>query len=211
VKATPVDLVAGAFWSLSYLLIIKRGFQDKACGMPVLALCSNFGWELLALTFRVRPEILPGAYMWVPPDAIMFVQCLLYGPRDFAQPFIARYFRPIVVATFAYGFALTYFFEVRLGDDHRYYSAYLGNLAMSALFIAMLLRRGSSRGQSMYIAITKLLGTAIVSVECLRLHRDPEPALLGLLAAGIFALDVLYAVLLARQLREEGVSPWARA
>jgi hypothetical protein len=178
--------------------------------MPVLALCSNFGWELLALTFRQRPELMSAAYMWVPPDAIIFVQCLMYGRDDFTSPFVKKYFRPIVVVTFAYLTAVTYLFEARLHDERRYYSAYLGNLAMSALFVAMLLRRGSSRGQSMYIAVLKLLGTLVVTVECLRLHRDPEPALLALLAAGTLALDLLYAGMLHRKLVEERISPWAR-
>jgi hypothetical protein len=205
-----VDLIAGVLWSLAYVLIIKRGFQDKACGMPVLALCSNFGWELLALTLRRRPELMSAAYMWVPPDAIIFAQCLMYGRDEVSAPVLKKYFRPIVLATLAYGFALTFLFEVRLDDERRYYSAYLGNLAMSALFVAMLLRRASSRGQSMYIATFKLLGTAIVTVECLRRHRDPAPGLMMLLGAGILALDVSYAGMLYGRLRAEGVSPWSR-
>ena len=62
----------------------------------------------------------------------------------------------------------------------------------------------------MYIAVCKLLGTLIVSVECLRHHRDPEPAFLAFLAAGTFALDLLYAGMLHRKLVEERISPWAR-
>jgi hypothetical protein len=208
---TPIDLIAGAFWSAAYVLIIKRAYQDKACGMPVLALCSNLAWELLALSFRRVPEITPAAYMCVPPDLIIFGQCLIYGKSEVADPFIKKYFHPIVLAIFAYAFALTLLFEVRLHDDYRYYTAYLGNLVMSALFIAMLLRRGSSRGQSMYIAIGKLVGTAAVTVECLRLGRDPQPQLIILLGAGIFVLDAAYAVMLYGQLVEERVDPWARA
>jgi hypothetical protein len=207
---TTIDLVAGVFWTATYLLIVKRAYQDKAPGMPALALCSNFAWEILALTLRPVPEITPGAVMWVPPDAVMFCQCLLYGKSDFQDPFVKKYFRPIFVTTFVYALAFTYFFEVRLHDDTRYYSAYIGNLVMSALFIAMLLRRGSSRGQSMYIAVCKLLGTFIVSVEALRLHRDPQPALLVLLVAGILVLDSLYAVMLHRKLLDEGITPWRR-
>ena len=204
---TTVDLIAGALWSFAYLLIIKRGYEDKSCGMPVLALCGNFAWELLALTLRVKPEITPGAYMWVPPDAVIFVQCLMYGRDDFANPFIKKHFRPIVLLTFAYAFVFLFLFETRLHDDHRYYSGYCDNLVMSALFIAMLLRRGSSRGQSMYIALSKLLGTVVISVECLRLAPRPEPAFMALLAAGILTLDALYAVMLYGKLREERHRP----
>jgi hypothetical protein len=207
---TTIDILAGVLWMAAYLLIIKRGYQDKACGMPVFVLCVNFGWELLAVTFRRVPEITPAAYMCTPLDAIIFTQCLMYGKRDFENPVVKKYFRPIVLATFGYMTAFVYLFETRLHDDYRYYSGYIDNLAMSALFIAMLLRRGSSRGQSMYIALSKLFGTAIISVECLRRHRDPEPAFIAFLAAGTFALDALYSVMLYGKLREERIAPWTR-
>ncbi|MGH7298116.1 MAG: hypothetical protein ACRELB_24465, partial [Polyangiaceae bacterium] len=176
-----LDILCGVFWAAAYALIIKRGFQDKACGMPVLVLCVNFGWELLSLTFRRLPETTPAAYMCVPLDAVIFVQCLMYGKADFENAFVKKYFHAIVVGTFVYVTAFVYLFETRLHDEYRYYSAFCDNLVMSALFIAMLLRRGSSRGQSMYIAVFKLLGTLVVSIEALRLHRDPEPAFLILL------------------------------
>jgi hypothetical protein len=207
---TPLDIAAGLFWSAAYVLIIKRGYQDKACGMPVFALCTNLAWELLALTLRPVPEITPAAYMCVPPDVIIFCQCLAYGKRDFSDPFVRKYFRPIVLVTFGYAIALTYFFEVRLHDDYRYYTAYIGNLVMSVLFVAMILRRRSSRGQSMYIALFKLLGTLVVTVEALRLGRDAQPSLMLLLGGGILVLDVAYAAMLHRKLVEEGVAPWSR-
>ena len=208
--ATVIDIVGGTMWAVVYALLIKRGFQDKACGMPVLVLCINFGWELLALTLRPVPEITPTAYLCVPLDAVIFVQCMMYGPDDFEAPVIRRFFRPIVLSTLVYMTAVVFLFETRFHDEFRYASAYLDNLTMSALFIAMLLRRGNVRGQSMYIALCKLVGTALISVELLRTHRDPEPAFLALLAAGTFVLDVVYSVLLYGKLREERIPAWAR-
>jgi hypothetical protein len=39
------------------------------------------------------------------------------------------------------------------------YSAFLQNLLMSVMFIDMFVRRGSSEGQSLYIAVNKWVGT----------------------------------------------------
>jgi hypothetical protein len=208
---TVLDLVGGSLWAAVYVLLIKRGFQDRACGMPVLVLCINFGWEILALTLRPVPEITPTAYLCVPLDAVIFVQCFLYGPADFRErPLVRRFFRPMLLVTVAYVTAVVFLFETRIHDDYRYYSAYLDNLTMSGLFIAMLLRRGNVRGQSMYIALGKMLGTGLISLELLRTHRDPQPALLALLAAGSFVLDAVYTGMLYAKLREERIPPWTR-
>jgi hypothetical protein len=40
-------IASGLFWSLTYLLIIRRGFQDRTYGMPMAALCFNLSWEFI--------------------------------------------------------------------------------------------------------------------------------------------------------------------
>ena len=32
-------LSSGIFWTITYLLIIRKGYQDQTYGMPVAALC----------------------------------------------------------------------------------------------------------------------------------------------------------------------------
>ncbi len=41
------QLGMGLFWIITYILIIKRGFQDKKYGMPMVALCANISWEFI--------------------------------------------------------------------------------------------------------------------------------------------------------------------
>ena len=66
------------------------------------------------------------------------------------------------------------------------YTAFIDNLIMSALFLSMLLRRGDRRGQSMWIAWGKLLGTVTAAGLAVPLRpgkrplagdlrRDPDP------------------------------------
>jgi hypothetical protein len=37
----------GIFWTITYLLIIRRGFLDHTYGMPLIALCANLTWEFI--------------------------------------------------------------------------------------------------------------------------------------------------------------------
>jgi hypothetical protein len=49
-------------------------------------------------------------------------------------------------------------------DQHGKYTAFGQNFMMSVLFITMLVSRGNVAGQSVYIALFKLMGTAIPSL-----------------------------------------------
>ncbi len=44
---TPILLGSGLFWTVTYLLIIRRGFRDQTYGMPLVALCANLAWEFI--------------------------------------------------------------------------------------------------------------------------------------------------------------------
>jgi len=39
--ATVLAILSGIFWTITYLLIIRRSIQDKSVGMPMVALCMN--------------------------------------------------------------------------------------------------------------------------------------------------------------------------
>ncbi len=92
---------------------------------------------------------------------------------------------------------------------------------MSILFVTMLLRRDSLRGQSIYIALSKFLGTFFAfllalfwSPRSLHEHWDtllpdryyPLSPLLLTLYAGIFLFDLLYIALVFQKSRADGVS-----
>lgn len=40
-------LGSGAFWTLTYVLMIRRGFVDRTYGMPLVALGANVSWEFI--------------------------------------------------------------------------------------------------------------------------------------------------------------------
>jgi hypothetical protein len=81
-------------------------------------------------------------------------------------------------------------------DDGSVYTAFVDNLIMSALFLGMLLRRGDRRGQSMWIAWGKLLGTLTASVS--QYLYDPGNVLWLVIYIEILILDLVYVILLSK-------------
>jgi len=193
--ATVLMVSAGLCWSATYLLIIRQGMRDRTYGMPIVALCANISWELV---FTLAPSQLLAQRVinvaWLGLDAVIWWQALRFGPREFPRMprrvFYAMFGLAQVVA-FGTVLALTYEFE----DWKGYYAAYGQSLLMSALFLAMLASRGSLRGQSMSIAVTKLFGTVFVSIAFTVYPLEHgDSVLLPFLYVVCAVLDVAYVV-----------------
>ena len=58
---TELMIIGGIFWSLTYILIIRRGFIEKTYGMPLIALCANISWE--AIFSFLHPHSPPQLYI----------------------------------------------------------------------------------------------------------------------------------------------------
>jgi hypothetical protein len=99
-------------------------------------------------------------------------------------------------------FAVQYAFRREFGiGKGASYSAFLQNLLMSVLFIAMLARRGSRKGQSLTIAINKWIGTLAPTILYGALGEGSFPrGSFLILTLGIFCsiFDLIYIWLLAR-------------
>jgi hypothetical protein len=182
--------------------------------MPLVALGANLSWELLFLgvtlakgAHDVRLALL---LPWTLLDLAILYQCFRYGNADFRHPLVVRHFRVILLGILVFCGAVLSSFVSEVRDAIGWYTAFGQNLMMSALFIAMLLRRDSLRGQSIHIAISKLLGTFFAFVLALfwsppTLHEHwdallpdryhPVSPLIVTLYAGIFVLDVTYVAL----------------
>jgi len=72
----------------------------------------------------------------------------------------------------------------------------------------MLLKRRDVKGQSIYIALFKMVGTLLPSI--LFFLRYPNSPLLNFLYVAIFVFDIIYVFLLYAKLRELGIEPWRR-
>jgi len=204
-------VVGGLLWSLTYVLIIRRGFKDKTFGMPLVALCANISWEAI-FSFIYQPS-LPQLYInyaWFSLDVVIVFQFLRFGKSEFPKFSIKKFysiFSMMLLIAFGVIVAITY----ELHDFLGVYTAFGQTLVMSILFITMLLSRNGIRGQSIYIGLFKMLGTGVISLAFyLYQPISHESILLPSLYVSIFAVDVIYLILLYKKSKESKISPWLR-
>jgi hypothetical protein len=219
-------LVCAFFWSSAYILVIRRGNKDKIPAMPLAAMALNICWEFIfAFVYMpADPKVTISWGMWFVLDVFILVQWLRYGGRDFPELSPRKYLWPTVAAAVLAAFAVLMGFTQQFGDRLGWFAGFLMNLAMSALFVAMLVRRKGVRGQSLYIALAKLLGTFVAFLLAIHWapaygpavvdHQirvpTPMPPLVVWVYPPIFALDLLYAVLVYRRCVADGINPWRR-
>ena len=194
-------LGSGVLWTLTYVLMIRRGFLDGTYAMPLVALCANVSWEFIfSFVYPHGPVQRPVNIVWFLLDLILLFQLLRYGPREFAR-LSKRSFYAVFTLALAISFcailSTTYEFDYWDGA----YSAFGQNLLMSALFIAMLYARGTLlRGQSVYIGLSKMLGTGLASLAFY---------LYSPLSAGSLPLPFFYVAILVLDLVYVAMG-WAR-
>lgn len=229
-----VGTLCGIFWTLTYINIIWRGFQDRSYGMPIAALCANTTWEAI---FSVIDQPFADFFrtvslIWFGFDLIIAVQCFTYGPSDFQSQFMKKYFRVIFLAAMFIAFVINYRFVYEFHDIEGDYTGFGINCMMSMLFIGLLVRRDDIIGQSIYIAIFKSLGTLTAFLStCLEItsfdiatsldfprlftevisHQTyPLTPLIKFLYSIIFCCDAIYFTLLYRKCVEKKINPWTR-
>ena len=201
--------VCALAWAVAYLLIIKRGFQDKSCGMPMIALCFNFSWELIF--GYIEPDAPPQDtvnQVWLLVDAVIVYQYLRYGQRRLPKGAPTWMFAPSFFVSLLLAFGMVMTFTIQFEDFGGPWSGWSMNFAMSGLFIWWVLERDDVDGQSIYIALSKLVGT--LGIDLAQHQLTPHDVFLQFLYGGILLLDTVYLVLLYRKMRRLGISPWRR-
>ena len=108
-------------------------------------------------------------------------------------------------------FFLVLFITYEINDFIGVYAAFGQNLMMSILFITMLLIRNDLRGQSIYIALFKMLGTGISSLAFyLYIPISQGSFILPFLFVSIFVYDLIYLALIYQKYREYNIPIWIR-
>lgn len=208
---TDLMIIGGIFWSLTYILIIRRGFIDRTYGMPLAALCANISWEAIFSFFHPHsPPQLYINYIWFLLDLIIVLQFLKFGKAEFLK-FSNRQFYSAFLMALITAFFLVLFITYEFNDFKGAYSAFGQNLMMSILFIAMLLNRNDLRGQSIYIALFKMLGTGISSLAFYLYQPIAQGSfLLSFLFVSIFIYDAIYLGIIYQKCREYNNPIWTR-
>jgi hypothetical protein len=197
---TIISVIGGMFWILTYIFVISKGFKDKTYGMPLIALCANISWEFIfSFVFPYGPPQSYINYLWFGLDMIIVAQFLKYGKNEFLEWSSSKLYKLFVVLL-ASEFSIILVGSIAISDLRGIYSAFGQNLVMSLLFIIMLSKRNCLKGQSIYIAIFKMLGTGLTSLhfylyEPITQSSSVLPSLFIL----TFIFDILYIYLIIRQ------------
>lgn len=204
---TELMIVGGIFWSFTYIFIIRQGFKDKTFGMPFIALSANISWE--AIFSFVQPHLPPQLYIdyaWFSLDLVIVFQFFKYCKSEFPE-FSAIKSRLMFLASVLTSSFVIYFTCYKLDDWQGAYAAFGQNLVMSILFVAMLRRRNSLRGQSFFIGLFKMLGTGISSIAFYIYQPiSQQSIILPIFYVSIFICDIIYLVLVYQKSREANAS-----
>jgi CDP-diglyceride synthetase len=204
-----------AFWTLAYVLMIRRGARDRSYGMPMVALCLNIAWETFYAFFSSAQTANRVGYgIYLAADLGVLWTCWRYGPEDFPSPHARRYFRALVVAVLVGGFVLVRQFAYSFDDPYGGISATFTTLLLSVLLVGMILRRNDVRGQSLYIGLLVLVGDVCGWVMNLIAHQTVETSIpvpwVHTTNILIVAANVLYIGLYVQVARRDGVPLWRR-
>src|SRR5659263_215763 len=202
-------IIGGLFWSITYILIIRRGFKDKTYGMSLAALCANISWEgIFSFIYPHSPPQLYINYIWFLIDVVIVMQFLKYGRSEFPS-LSNKKFKAMFLFALATCFGLVFSITREFNDWQGAYAAFGQNLVMSILFIVMLFNRNDLRGQSMFIALFKMLGTAISSLAFYLYQPISQGSfILPFLFISIFVYDMIYVILIYQKTREQNMPIW---
>ncbi|WP_420311070.1 hypothetical protein ACOB87_19360 [Streptomyces sp. YS-B37] len=199
-----LTLASGIAWTIVYVEAIRLGFRARTYAMPAVVLGLNFAWEW---TYAVHnlvfdPSVQGGINLvWGIADAVIVYTFFRYGRAEFPSFVTPRLFAGLSVLLFGMSFAVQWLFLGKFGaEDGAGYSAFLQNLLMSALFIAMFVARRGPRGQSVTIAVAKWLGTLAPTILFGAMQHDGFLLGLGIMCS---VLDLVY-VWLCVEARREG-------
>jgi hypothetical protein len=158
--------LSGLAWTIVYIESIRVGFRQKTYAMPIAALGLNIAWEW---TYAVRDLSSDAGQLqawvnliWALADVVILFTFFRYGPSEFPRFVSRRLFVTAGVVVIVTSFLVQWLFIAEFGtagNKAAQYSAFLQNLFMSGLFIAMFVARRGPRGQSMIIAVAKWIGT----------------------------------------------------
>ena len=200
-----LTILSGLAWTIVYIEAIRLGFKYKTYAMPVAALGLNIAWETIygvhGLTQTIGAQSIINL-LWAAADVAIVYTFFRFGRAELPRFVTRPLFIGWGVVIFGASYALQVLFIGEFGwTDAVRYSAFLQNLLMSVLFIAMLVARRGARGQSMVIAVAKWLGTLAPTILIGVLGNLPFILWIGLLCS---VFDLIYIGLLWRAKKEPG-------
>lgn len=190
--------VSGIAWTIVYLELIRTGFKEKACGMPLFALTLNLAWEVIYAVdglFVSKSFIFVQSIanvVWACCDIFILITWFKYG-KQYLPDKAKKYFIPYSAIAIVFGFVMqfAFYFYCETPEIASIYSAFAQNAAMSVLFLSMLFQRENTKAQTMTIAVCKWIGT-LTPVIYGNLHGINSYILLTGIMCSVFDLTYIY-------------------
>jgi hypothetical protein len=185
--------ISGLAWTIVYIDAIRIGFRQKTYAIPMAALGLNFAWESTYAVHDLAAAVsLQGLVdlVWALADLAIVYTFFAFGRAEFPRFVTRPMFTIWGILVFGASYAVQWLFIAQFGVDHAArYSAFLQNLLMSGLFIAMLVARRGLRGQTLTIAIAKWLGTLAPTILIGVLGNSPFILGIGIMCS---VFDLVY-------------------
>jgi hypothetical protein len=176
--------LSGIAWTVVYAEAIRLGFRHRTYAMPIAALGLNIAWEWTYTVqgFATGPQLQSWVdLIWALADVVILVTFFRFGRRELpgfvSRPLFVAWGVAIVITSFLVQWLFIAEFGMA-GHKAATYSAFLQNLLMSGLFIAMFVARRGPRGQSLLIAFAKWIGTLAPTI------------LMGFMTNSIFVIGI---------------------
>ncbi len=204
-----LTLISGVCWTIVYIDLIRCGFRDKTCGMPLFALGLNFAWEViysidgLFIHYAFNPVQSIANVVWACFDVVILVTWFKYGRKTLPDK-ARKYFLPYSIMVILccvimqLAFYLCFFDSVVAASQ---YSAFAQNAAMSIMFLSMLFQRGDTKGQSMLISVCKCIGTLAPTI--LGGFVESVNIYIIMFGAVSFVFDMAYVYFLLQFMKQE--------
>ena len=195
-----LSLVSGIAWTIVYVEAIRLGFAQRTYAIPIAALGLNISWEWTYTVLDLANDPAQAQtwinLAWALADTVILYTYFRFGRKELPAFVTKPLFAVWGLGVVATSFVVQWLFIAEFGlDDHAApsYSAFLQNLLMSGLFIAMFVGRRGPRGQSLVIAVAKWIGTLAPTIV-FGILRDSSFILgLGILCS---ILDLAYIAIL---------------
>ncbi|MCU4748860.1 MULTISPECIES: hypothetical protein [unclassified Streptomyces] len=194
-------------WIATYVLAIRLALREGWTAIPAPLVAVNFAWEF-SLTFVLEQTETQRQInvLWCVFNVVLLYLAFRYGPRDYPA-LTLRAFRWMMTGVLLWAAVIVVVGANEFHDRDGMYTGMIIQVPLSASFLLLLKRRGSSAGQSMHIAATKFAGSLFAGMTALVVY--PSHHLLQVLVVTYVALDITYIVLLRRTMLREGRPLWA--
>lgn len=192
-------LIGVVFWIYAYFQVIIDNHKNKTLGLPIAAVCLNFGWEVGAVLFfkehiDMGKIFVIGYSIWLIMDIIIVYQMFKYGKSQIDSEYIKKRLNYILIVGLmgsitAHSFFFIEGFELPMGVI----AGYIINAIMSVAYCSLVFNKNFN-GVSIPIAWAKGLGTAIISI-CFFM-KYPDKNFLTTMYIMTFIFDAAYLYLL---------------